>query len=578
VAAGEAFESLMPEGPLLYVSVRSVPELIEKVKSAPGYKFLSEPEMQPLMDQFHQDLQRPKEKLARATGANPDELHRVLGGQVCLGILPPEQGEKPSVLVLADVTGDEALAESALGSLIEYLRQERGDSVTVKEETFQGHAVYHLEPVVPEQPEEEPEEEWGEDWDEDWDQGWEEEEDGAPNPAYVSLSDGILAIAVGPDASFLERHLVLRGGGDLTSLSDVGSYRKLDAYLGTDRDLTVYGDFSAIEEAAGASGLGSQPGEVGAFGYAVTLAEDGMAGQGMLLAPAPRQGFLRALVPQSGSIMPPAFVEKDAAAFGGLHFSIPVLYEEIMAMMERENPEQYMAIQQQLQMQPIDIENDVVNSFGGRWFLYAPGGAGDSSGPSIAVVGDLKNAAAFAGAWAQLLATLPPFFQYETVEFMGVTVYQFRMAMPMEGQAEETPQPCVAIMEDKLVYAADLELAKSIIKNDRRATSPMLGDGEFQQLLSRTMDNPDGMLFADGRVIGRWIAERMEEEGLTGGSLTEGLAPPPGMEGMTPDLSLPQMPPWEVMEKYQTPTLVTVKWSDEGLLVKSWSPHPKLEQ
>ncbi|MHC5035044.1 MAG: hypothetical protein ACYTFZ_08415, partial [Planctomycetota bacterium] len=476
LGAVEPFENLMPEGTFFFVSMRSVPELIEKVKNAPGYKLFSEPEMQPFMDQLREAFEKPKGELARATGTVPEELQRILGGQACLGMLPPGDAEEPCVLLLVDVTGDPALAEAALSNLIDHLRRERADEVTIQEETYRGHTVYHLEPVIEEEPEEEPADDWEDDWDDesedDWGEDWtmDEPDDGGKNPGFLTLSGGILALSVGPDRTLLEKHLVLREGGDLPALDDAEGYRQLTPYLGEGPDLVLYGDFQAFAEdisVFGPGGPGSGgAGQVGPFGYGVTMQEDGVAGQGFLAAPAPRQGLLKATVPQAGSVMPPGYVDQEVAAFGGIHFSIPVFYAELMAMLEREAPQQHMLIRQQLESQTIDIENDIINAFGSRAFIYVPAGAGESAEPSVAMALDLSNSAAFSNAWGQLLVTMPPFLQYDTVDFMGVTVYQFRVAMGMgmEGEEPETPQPCVAIMEDKLLYASDLETAKSVIR------------------------------------------------------------------------------------------------------------------
>jgi hypothetical protein len=584
--AGEPFENLMPEGTFFFVGVRSVPELIEKVKNAPGYKLFSEPEMQPFMDQLREAFEEPKAELARATGTDPEELRRALGGQACIGMLPPQGDEKANVLLLADVTGDPDLAETALSGLIDHLRQERADEVTIKEETYRGHTIYHLEPVIEEEPEEEPADDWDDESEDDWGDDWamDEPDNGPPNPGFLTLSGGILAIAVGPERMLLEKHLVLREGGDLPSLDDAEGYRQLASYLGEEPDLVLYGDLQAFTEdmsVFGPGGLGTGgAGQVGPFGYGVTMQEDGVAGQGFLAARAPRQGLLKATVPQAGSVMPPGYVDEEVAAFGGVHFSIPVFYAELMAMLEREAPQQHMAAQQWFELQTIDIENDIIKAFGSRAFIYMPAGAGESAEPSIAVALDLSNSGAFSNAWGQLLASMPPFFQYDTVDFMGVTVYQFRpaMGMGMEGEELQTPQPCIAIMEDKLLYASDLETAKSVIRNDQRDVSPLLGQEEFQRLLSRTMEDPDGILFLDGRIIGRWIAEAFEEQRMAAEDLMGEFEPPPGMEGMTPELTMPDMPPWKLMEKYQTPTLLTTKWTDEGLLMKSWAPHAALEE
>ncbi|MHC4789436.1 MAG: hypothetical protein ACYS8K_09585, partial [Planctomycetota bacterium] len=568
LAASGAFEELMPAAPFLYVAVHNFPELREKIKALPQYKLLSEPEMQQYKAKIEEALQEPKSTLAQAMGHDPAELAKTLGGQICLGMLPPEQGEKASVLMLADVTGDPALAASSLENLITYLRRERADRVKVTESDFRGHTVYQFEHVpqaeAPEQGTQSAPR-----------QGGPPQDEVRRNPAYIALSDGILALSVGPDSSFLEKHLVLRGGGEVPAMAEVASFKRLQGPMGAERDLTLYADFKAFTS----EGSVLQPdidatagsGEVGSFGLGVAFREEGVAGQGLLVAPAPRGGLLRALVPQHGDVMPPAFVDEEVGAFAGLHFSIPILYEEVMARLQRDRPQQYMAVQQVLQRYPVDIENSIIGALGNRWFLYMPAdSAADESTPSAALSVDLEDSAAFAGAWGQLLMQLPASMQYETIDFMGQGIYQF-MAPPGPQQPPQ-PGPCLTILPDKVVYTTDIEMAKAVIRDDRRASSPLLTSSDFQQMLTRTMDGPHGILLVDGRVMARWWARAAEEQIAAAGTLAQGLQPPPGMEGLSPEALLEHLPPWELMEKYESPSLLTVGWTDEGLLVQSWSP------
>jgi hypothetical protein len=582
--AARPFEQLVPEGALVYVSATNAQQLIQKVRSSPSYKLLSEPAMQPFVEKMLQGLAAPRAKLVEALGKDVMELRSILGGQVSLAVLPPEQGKEPGVLLLADVTGDPALARETLNKLLDYVRREQGAELAVTEETFHDRAIYRLAPVPAKEGEAKPAplkppgDEWG-------DEGWGDEAvPGGPGargrqvrtPAFVMLDDEVLAVCGGPDRTPLEKHIVLRQGGDVATLGGSGRYRRLLPHLREDRDVTAYVDVRGLGELAGVDlfGAGTQgtagAGEVGAFGFGLSMVADGVAGQGLLVAPAPRQGFMRPFTPERGGVLPPGFVDAAPGAYAAAHFNPAALWDEIMAVLQREKPDAYMQFQQQLKQMPFNLENDVVRAFGTRWYFYMPAGPAAAQGtppPRVVVAAELANQPAFAAAWPQLLALLPPFFQQQTITFGGVTTSQFSTAAGWDP--EPKPLFCVSILADKFLFTSDLATAKTIINNDKRERSPLLDDPGFQQLLSRTIDNPDGLVYVDGRVVSVWMSRMMEEQRRQ----IEEMRKQVGNEAF-PAPEVPEPPPLEVMLKYEGPSLCAVRWVDEGLLIKSWKPNP----
>jgi hypothetical protein len=573
-AALPPFEELIPPGAVLYVAVRDLPDLLERVRQSPRYALLSEPEMQGFLDQITAELERPRGELARMLGRDPEELKDVLGGQAALAALP--RGDRDAhFLLLADVSADPELADAVLSSMLDHLRQQ-DEHYTVHEEEFRGRTVYRLEPL--ETPAEAlPEQERG------------PTEMGQPrprrrrprrrleNPGFITLDGGVLAVASSPDRSLLEKHLVLRSGGDVAALHESAGYRRLRPHLDPERDLTVFVDLKAAgaspaDELLPVEGTVS-PDAVPAFGFGMTLRQEGVATQGMMLAPAPRQGLLRAFEPGRGGVLPPPYVGEDAAVFAGMHFSLSVFWEEMKAALQRESPRQYAMLQQQLQMMPIDVENDLFGAIGSRWFIYARIGGEGGEDLSLAAVADLQNAEALRTAFTQMVAGLPPFIQVDTVDFMGVDLYSFRANRELQAQgAAAGPQFCTAVMQDKFIYAGDLELAKAIVRDSRRNASPLLESAPFRRLLDRTMDEPDGLVLVDGRALGRWMASRMEEMRQAAARAMERA----GHAAEGPDL--PEPPPWDVLRKYETSTLLTVRWVDDGLLFKAWAPEPVLDE
>jgi len=560
--AAEPFENLMPDGCFVCVGVRSVPDLIDPVKASPQARLLSEPAMQPLLDELAEGLEEARAELNRVLGISPEELLGMLGEQICVGVLP--RGDRDAhFLLLADVSGDPELAATVVQNILQHERDE--GTYEIREEEFRGHTIYRIEPI--------PDEDGADDELEgDVDFPWDEPEERIENPGFIALSDGVLALASSPDRTLLERHLVLRAGEALPTVGGSDNYRRVQPFMPETPDVVLFVDIQTALEAAGgeaAQAIGASAPL--AFGLGLDLGLDGLAMQGLLLAPGPRTGFARAFMPQSGTVMPPSCVDADAAMLIGLHFSVPVLWEEIKATMQREAPEEYMKLEQGMKTMPVDVENDVINAFGSRWFVYMPASDGTEgeAGTQTAVLADLRDSEAFATAWRQLLLVVPPIFQVETTEFMGVSIRQFKVNLGYPEGEGQMPQPCVAVMADKLLYASGLDMAKTIIRNDSRHASPLLGQEAFQQMLGRTMDDPDMLMHVNGLALGKMMKAQAERDASR---WEEELGPGYADEEFGPDDI-----PWDVLEKYMTDTILTARWIDEGLRIKTWAPVPAQE-
>jgi len=591
LAGPPPFEKLVPaEQVTVYVSVKSVPELLEKFRASPRFKLLSEPEMQKFVDKLTELLRKPREEMARTLGTDPKELEKMLGGQVCLAVLP--RGDRDAHwLLLADVSRDPQMAENVVQSILKHERE--GGKYAIKEDSFHGRTIYQVEPIEEEKPKQEaapqqvrpvpqPGEEAGE---EEWEAEMPpfEPEQRKENPGFITVSEGILALASSPDRSLLEKHLVLREGGDIPSLAGTEVYGRLESHMGEDRDAAILVDLLALareeeEETPFMPDLSGFLGDVKALGLGLSMRADGLSCQGLMWAPGPRKGLLKAFAPQGGGVMPPAYVEKEVGLYAGLHFSVPVMWEELKAFLQSQWPQMYPMIEQQLQTLPVDFENDMVKAFGSRWFFYMPalGTAKEPAKAQVAFCGDLRNSTAFSQAFQQLMASPDYQGSVEKVDFMGVTLYQFGAPTGFEMEEPTGPAACMAIMADKLLFATSLDLAKSVISNDKREVSPLVREAEFRQLLGHTMEDPDAILFVDGRVVGRWVRQAVEEQRKEARAFRERF---PGPAGEAPEPEeLPEMPSWDVLEKYQTASILTAKWVEDGLLIKAWSPHPRLDQ
>ncbi|NLW50044.1 MAG: hypothetical protein GXY85_04265 [Candidatus Brocadiaceae bacterium] len=547
VRAAEPFENLMPEGVIVCVAARDVPGSVESVKASPQWELWSEPGMEFFLGDVTEAIEDMRTELLGDLGVSPEELLAMLGGQVCVGVYPRGDGDA-HFLLLADVSGS---PETAARLVRELVRRERvSGEYDVTEEEFRGHTIHHVQPVEDETAEEEEPEWW-------------EPEPRREYPGYLALSDNVLAKASSPDRSLLERHLVLRAGE--TAVPSVGrsdDYRRLQPHVGADADVVAFVDIRTAAGLEDGEGASVPP----ALGLGFDVDADGSeAVQGLLLMPRPRTGYVRAFIPEGGSVQVPAFADADGALIAALHFSMPVLWEEIVATMQRDAPEAYMNMQQGLQGLPFNLENDIINALGDRVFFYmASADAWEERSilMPMALVARLRDAAAFGTAWKQILAMVPPMFRVETVEFMGVEIQQFGMAMAEPGMP--MPRPCVAVTADKVVLASGLQVVRDIIRNDARSAGAVSETEDFRRLAGLTMEDPDAVVYANGQAMGRLVKGQVERQKQM-------------MRDMGFDAEDDEMPdemPWDLLDKYYTSSMLTARWTDDGLLIKARSLAP----
>ncbi len=572
LAAPAPLQELVPEGPIAFVGLRDAPAFFEKVRSHPRYQLFCEPELKEFVDGFAEGMREPREELARALGMDPKELEKMLGGQLCVAVLP--RGDRDAhFLLLADVSGEPELARSALDNLLEHERTE--GQYLVKEESFRGYQIHVVEPIEEAEPPAPPGAGAGGGPPPDGlaEEGFEEREhhplqeaERIENPGFLNLSEGILAVASSPDRELIEKYLVLREGGDLPSLSRTESFRRLGPYLGEEPDLVAFFDVGSGLRGGmeGVAQFGLE--KAGGLAMGLTIGGKGIATQGLLLAPAPRQGVLRAFPAEGPSVLPPPYVAERVGAYGAVRFHMGTFWQEIMASMQRENPQVHAMIRQQIMTMPVDVENDVIGALGSRWFLYVPPPQEARQVDNVVSV-ELERPEAFAAAWQQIVATLPPQAQMRTLEFMGFTVYQSGPEGPQGEPGEGGPASCLAILGDKVVHATDLDLLKTIIKDDQREVSPLRAEAEFRRLMDNVMEQPDAMLMIDARMLMRWARSAMEAQRRM---VTMQMGPEAAAE-------LPEPPPWAVLEKYQTRAVIAARWNEDGLRIRAYLPDPPRE-
>jgi len=582
-AQARPFEELVPDDVTGFATLRNYRATLDRLKGTPYGALFSEPEVKALFDQVAQ-LISEKADLPWAEGAPKlADVEKLLGGEIAMvtAIVPPEAGgtgamgmpapPKTGMLFLVDVGPNGEEAERLLEQVIQMAVEKGGAEVT--EDEFQGHAIRQVAPPKPEA--EAVDETQLEDLDPELREMILQRQAGPePQHVYLCLEDGILAVELGPDRNLLERHLVLRDGGDIRPLAQADQYRRLLERIDADSDYVSYQNleplWSSMGQAAGMGpmmmlmdpaqmlkslGLTKMKAQIGG----ARVEEKAISGRSFVLCPAPRTGILRAAVPTvQSNVKPPAFVGDDAAVYGGVYFDVPTLWEEIKAFIKQSSPAMYDRMMQGINdpAAPVQVERDLIQTIGSHWFVYVPREVVSANPPkeiNVILAAELKDSETLEKTIQALLATVPPDAGFSTVDFNGKTIYQ---TPPLPIPLGEDMGPlsfCWVFADGKLILATSQAMAKLAVRDSQRAESPLLEKDEFRATLPQMISHPDALFYADQRYIGEWVWKLANK-------LLEGKEV--------------RLPSFETLRKYLSVTTTTAKWTEDGLEMRSWNPYP----
>ena len=375
------------------------------------------------------------------------------------------------------------------------------------------------------------------------------------------------------DRTLLERHLVLRDGGDIRPLGESEMYKTVMGQIDPLSDYVSFQSFAWMWEGvkqAGGGGfmpfdVGQLMQEMGVFSMKATsggvkIGDNGISSQSFLLVPAPRQGVMKAAVPgDKVNVKPPSFVAGDAALYAGLYFDVPVFWAEFKEALKKTAPQMHQMMEMRLNnpQSPIQIERDLINALGAHWYVYVPkevyvpqpqGGPGDIN---VVIAVELKDTAAFQRFFQQMMAMMPPDQGMKQVPFMGVTIYE----TPPFGQ--EGPFQTTALrmmfLGNTFVLTTSEAMAKQTVRLSKQGKSALLDKAEFKDTLGHLPRSPEGVIYADQRYVGEWIYK-----------LVDKYVP---HENVT-------LPQWKTLEKYLFVSTAVLNWNDQGLKVTGWQPFP----
>lgn len=439
--AAVSFDRLLPEGTVLYVSVRDLPELLEKLKETEGYKAFRELRIFERLASA-EDF----EKMQDLYGRFIEPLGEIFSGEVAFAITSSEDIEDaPRIVLLADVSEGEVALKKYLDETIYPLLKEQGAE---PEELTRGGVTYTKLLPDPEDPDE---------------------------PLIFTVRDGVLMASIrvetlegvikpGPKTlraseSYADVRRALRGA-DVQIYFDAGVFIRKALEEGDEEAAAWMEVFGLDRLRAVGVGLG-----VGPTGGTTTL---------RLTTEGRPAGFLGALVRGGGPIKSLKYVPEDAGLYYVLNFeSLLGLYREFADGLEAVSDElDLMAYEEFIEgvedleaLLGMELEDDVLAGFGGEIALSAkiPEALGV---PPAALLIEVEDKAAVEKFVARVLELLEAFageLETTTAKHKGVEITTV-LASP-----ELTPG--VAVLDDFLVVATHPGVIRSMLDTAAEGTN-----------------------------------------------------------------------------------------------------------
>ena len=562
------FDGLVPPSSSHYFSIQNYEGLIRKLESSPYDELLEEPDVRRFLRQLTDEMAEGLSTFREATGASPAEIESVFRGPIALAAnhrlgatgRHQEQGG-PWVLLLADV-GPEARVRELVDRLL--WKTAGREDYRVTQERYRKHTVHHIAPRT--------------------DNGAGGKNRSGPHAehgginAYICLENDFLALASGRDRGALETHLDLRDGIEGPSLRQNPLYRELYNDVGRGADYLVFQDYeplwASIRQTARWSMLipfrpAQVMKELGIFDLrgqmtGTRVTSDGVVSRGFVAAPGPRKGILKALATgEKVEVTPPPFVGRDAGVYFGGHFSLPVMWEEILRVIKTLNPTAHQQLRAQIDSDsaPIHIERDLIDAVGNRWYLYLPRDVIENGQPRSvnATLAITVTEPATLRETLDRLARLPRSRRnLKREEYENAVIYKMP-PVPIfpglyGGESASAPiQISLVVLEEHLVICMSPTMARRIVSGHDRPSSPLRALPDFQRAQSHALQSPHALFYLDQRAVGRWgwgVMKTLFNDG---------------------ELDWPQ---YQTVEEYLDVSVGTMKWTEEGLRTKFWLGYP----
>lgn len=481
--ARPATSQLVPQGAVVVLQVRSVPELASGFQRTALGQMTRDTQIQPIVGSLYDSALQALAPVQQRLGIPPERLLTLPTGEFTFALVMPDEG-RPVPVVLLEV--GENLPE-ALGAL-----EKAGEALAEQGAERSEQTVGETKLVVYRFP-----------------------NDRSP----VAWFERENTLVLSPNPALLEEMIGAWNGKAFSKLSENSGYAAVAESAGAGQpdppELLWFVDPMAIARRAmqgnpvGQMMLGSAPmvgvdGILG-LGGSIDLASDeyDLIHRMHLLVKSPREGLLEAVSLGEAKLVPATWVPVDVASHTAWQWDLLNTFDRVAAVFDRLPGQQKGALAARLQplLDPyhIDLRQELLPALDGRislanWF-ERPVSLGSQA--SLGAVG-LKDPAAAQALLARFVTALEG--QLEVKQFAGATYY--RLVRPGDD-AEETPdpaapprpprpRPCFAIVGNDLVVADRPSALEKAISTAADPGASLGGSIEFKLIVSKLGRLPGG--------------------------------------------------------------------------------------
>jgi hypothetical protein len=404
----------------------------------------------------------------------------------------------------------------------------------------------------------------------------EEMAEGEPVHVFSSIENGVFALSAGKTGEMMEAYLERRDGAKANSLADTKLYQNLRKRVDTQSLYVGFQNYNAMwdkmkrqfQNMGGKLDVGDVMDELGLTAMrgqisGMRFTRKGLASESFLSIAKPRKGIIKALVPdQNVDVSPPDFVGSDAALYLGGHFSVNVLWVEVMRLMQKFSPREYQLMRMQIENPeaPFHPEKGIIQALGDRWFVSIPKDVvskGQSQFVDALIAVDLEKPDVLRGTIEKIMEVPQMQGQILVEEVEGTVMYKMPPVPVFAGMGVDAPplHVCMAIMQDRLYIGMSPQTIRNVIAGEDQKR--LKDTDKYRKTIRHVQKRRNTLLYLDQRIVGRWLL------GAMSGILKE--------EGL-------DLPSYETMRKYLSISASTSRWTDEGLKMKTWMEYPEGDQ
>ena len=540
-------ETLVPANALVFVSLPSPGASKERFKQTALYQITQDPELkgltEPLMAKFNEKLAEMEAEVLQKTGLTIQDISSSFSKGVSLAALPTSgEAEDKDAQPLLVLKPDSMEAFDALiAKVAEKLGAKQGE---YEAEGLKVKTLSHKEEET----------------------------------SYVQLDEFVV---VSNSKEVVQAAIRQHKAGRQGSLAADPNYAQVVKRLGdAASDLFVYINGSQLvkkisekkplpQGAADASGANS----IKALAFAASIRDKGIRDVFYLHAPGPKQGMVNILSPDPLAASILKQVPQDAGSFVAGRMNLPFLYQEVKKMATLGDPEKTAKWDQGVAMaggmMGMDIEKDLLASFGNEFCFYARVGAPGAALPvpevafvlsikdktklqtllsriemlAAAKMGGAKPGAAPAG-WKQLQHA------GETIKYTSLPI-PLPLPIPLN--------PSYALTDKFLIISISTQTVKAALDNLKQPGADITASEDFKHVTAALSSGYGFVGYSD---IKKAIAQAMASLPMTASMLAQ--------KGIVLDpATLPQP---DAVAKHLFGGALVLRGEENGLSIEGFSP------